>query len=263
MDYAAAKDSGAWHSAKELARRHEFTGIWDTELHSVFRDIAPYYELASDVASLGLYSRWRSRFVAWIDVQPGARVLDICAGTNAIGLGLLRREPAARVCAMDMSAAMQQVGQRAARARGFEIESVIGDVHTLPFPDESFDIVTLGWASRHLRIIDVLAEVKRVLKPGGAFYHCDMLRPRNPTVEALYCAYLKACVTATALLFRSGPAAWRCRNYFVRAIQQFYSAEEFSELLSHIGFSDVASRRVLAGVVAFHKAVKPGVLPTT
>lgn len=256
MEYARVGEDTPWFSAREWTRKREFGGVWSNELHAVFRDVAPYYDIASDVASFGLYSRWRRRFVSSIELRPGDEVLDICAGTNAIGLGLLHREPEARVCGMDKSVAMQQVGRRTAQSQGFEIESVIGDVHQLPFPDGSFDIVTLGWASRHLAIVDVLSEIKRVLRPGGAFHHCDMLRPRDPVVEGLYCAYVKACVTFTALAFRAGPEAWRCRDYFVRALRRFYSAEEFTELLSQIGFADISCWRAPGGVVAFHKAIK-------
>ena len=151
---------------------------------------------------------------------------------------------------------MQEVGQRQAREAGFAIESVIGDVHVLPFPDESFDIVTLQWASRHLKIMDVATEIRRVLKPGGRFHHCDMLRPRSKVVEALYGAYLKACVSMTALAFGCGPEAWSCRDYFVRAVKMFYSAEEFSRMLTQVGFTDVVSRTAGGGVVASHKAIK-------
>ena len=113
---------------------------------------------------------------------------------------------------MDRSAEMQAVGQERAHARGVHIHSTIGDVHELPFPDNHFDVVTLQWASRHLRIKRVLSEIRRVLKPGGRFHHCDMLRPANPTVEKLYYAYLRFCLSFTGFVFRSGPVA---RNNFV------------------------------------------------
>lgn len=151
---------------------------------------------------------------------------------------------------------MQRVGRRIARRIGVRIESVIGDAHRLPFPSDHFDVVTLGWASRHLRVLDVFAEIRRTLKPGGVFFHCDMLRPRSRIVEELYCAYLKTCVSVTALVFRSGPEARGCRDYFVKAIQTFYSADELSELLAQAGFSDISSKAVPYGVVAFHKATK-------
>ncbi len=158
-------------------RRYQFSVIWGDRLDAVFADVAPYYDFASNLASLGLCNWWRRRFVSFIEVAPGARVLDVCAGTNGVGIGLLQRQPDVRVFALDRSEAMQAVGDANTRALGFHIESIINDAHKLPFPDDCFDVVTLQWASRHLRVVDVFSEIKRVLKPGGRFYHCDVLRP--------------------------------------------------------------------------------------
>jgi demethylmenaquinone methyltransferase/2-methoxy-6-polyprenyl-1,4-benzoquinol methylase len=241
---------------REGARKYEFSRIWGNELHAVFAEVAPYYDAASDVASLGLCTRWRRRFISGIDLKPGDRVLDVCAGTNAVGIELLLKQPAASVCAMDRSKAMQDVGQRLTRRQGFNIESVIGDAHHLPFPDDSFDVATLQYASRHLSIVDVFAEVRRVLKPGGCFYHCDMLRPESRIVQGLYSAYLKACVSATAVIFRSSPATRDLRDYFVKAVQMFYSPAELTELLEHAGFSRVSAQVAPGGIMAIHGAYK-------
>ena len=244
-------------SNREGARKYEFSKIWIDRLDAVFADVAPYYDIASDFASLGLCSRWRRRFVSSIAVKPGDEVLDVCAGTNGVGIALLKKQPGIHVTAIDRSQAMQEVGGKRARALGLEIESVIKDVHALPFPDDSFDVVTLQWASRHLRVVDVFSEIRRVLKPGGCFYHCDMLRPERKLVGILYGAYLKACVSATALAFRSGSDAWFCRHYFVRAIEMFYSSRELTELLLRLGFTDVIDHTATGGIVAWHRAVKP------
>jgi demethylmenaquinone methyltransferase/2-methoxy-6-polyprenyl-1,4-benzoquinol methylase len=243
--------------AREQARRDEFSPVWQETLEAVFADVAPYYDIASDVASLGICSLWRRIFTASIAVAPGDRVLDVCAGTNGVGISLLKRQPDLTITAIDRSAAMQEEGQQRARARGFQIESHVSDVHRLPFPDASFDVVTLQFASRHLRVVEVFSEVRRVLRPGGAFYHCDMLRPENPVVATLYGGYLKACVAGTAMAFGSGKEARSCRDYFVRAIDLFYSARELTQLLTQIGFSGVTSRSAPGGVIAHHRAVKP------
>jgi demethylmenaquinone methyltransferase/2-methoxy-6-polyprenyl-1,4-benzoquinol methylase len=252
------EQAAQYFSGREGARKFAFSKIWGDELHDVFSDVAPYYDVASNVASLGLCKTWRRKFVNSVEIRPGDEVLDLCAGTNAVGIALLRREPRARVRALDRSKEMQEVGGQIARDQGFEIESHIGDAHKLPFADESFDIVTLQWASRHLQVVEVFSEVRRVLKPGGTFYHCDMLRPENQIVRALYSAYLKFCVSATALIFRSGAAAWRCRDYFVQAIEMFYSTRELSEMLEHLGFTDVSSDDAIGGFMATHRARKPG-----
>ena len=244
------------YHARERARVDEFAPIWQETLDAVFADVAPYYDIASDVASLGLCNRWRRRFTTSVETMSRGKVLDVCAGTNGVGIALLKRQPDLNIVAIDRSAAMQEVGQKRANARGFQIESHVKDVHALPFPDNSFDIVTLQWASRHLRVVDVFSEIRRVLRPGGTFYHCDMLKPENPMVATLYSGYLKACLAGTALAFGSGSEAWSCREYFVRAINLFYSAEELTELLQQIGFDKVTSDNALGGIVASHRAIK-------
>jgi demethylmenaquinone methyltransferase/2-methoxy-6-polyprenyl-1,4-benzoquinol methylase len=244
-------------ATREIAREERFNVVWTQELNDVFADVAPYYDRANYIASLGLWGWFLRKFMDTVDIRPGERALDVCAGTNAIGIALLKREPGLEVHAIDRSAAMQAVGRQRAEAEGFRIQSVIDDVHTLPYPDNSFDIATLQFASRHLRIRRVAAEIRRVLKPGGRFYHCDMLRPGNRTVERLYYAYLRFCLWFTGFLFRSGPAALNCKEYFIQALQMFYSAQELSDMLEDVGFREVTARTVFCGMLGFHRAVKP------
>ena len=244
-------------ATREIAREERFNVVWTQELNDVFADVAPYYDRANYIASLGLWGWFLRKFMDTVDVRPGERMLDVCAGTNAIGIALLKREPTLEVHAIDRSAAMQEVGRRRAEALGLRIRSVIHDVHSLPYPDNSFDLVTLQSASRHLRIRRVAEEIRRVLKPGGRFYHSDMLRPGNRAIEKLYYAYLGFCLWFTGFLFRSGPAALNCKEYFIQALQMFYSAQELSDLLEDAGFHNVTSKTVFSGMLGFHRAVKP------
>ena len=244
-------------ATREIAREERFNVVWTQELNDVFADVAPYYDRANYIASLGLWGWFLRQFMNTVDIRPGERVLDVCAGTNAIGIALLRREPTLEVHAIDRSAAMQEVGRRNAEALGMRIRSVIDDVHTLPYPDNTFDVVTLQFASRHLRIRRVASEIRRVLKPGGRFYHCDMLRPGNRVVERLYYTYLRFCLWFTGFLFRSGPAALNCKKYFIQALQMFYTPQELSDMLEDVGFRDVTAKTVFSGMLGFHRAVKP------
>jgi demethylmenaquinone methyltransferase/2-methoxy-6-polyprenyl-1,4-benzoquinol methylase len=240
----------------EHARERAFESIWSNEIDAVFSDVAEYYDRANVFATLGLIDSLRRRFLSTMDIQPDAKVLDVCAGTNVIGIDLLKKRPDLEVCAVDRSKAMQRVGRRLAQEKGVRIHSVICDAHELPFPDNHFDVVTLQWATRHLRALKVFSEIHRVLKPGGHFYHCDMLRPQAKLVEKVYCSYLKICLVLISRAFGSGSAALGCRAYFVEAIRMFYSVGELSSALSELGFSDVVGRPVLAGTVGFHAARK-------
>ena len=241
---------------RETIREERFNKVWTRQLDAVFADVAPYYDRANQVASLGLWTWFRDGFLDTIELKRGYKVLDVCAGTNAIGIGLLEREPSLEVHAIDRSEPMQRVGQERARAQRFHIDSVLGDVHHLPFPDNHFDLVTLQFASRHLRVKRVFTEIHRVLRPGGRFHHCDMLRPENPLVENIYYTYLKFCLTFTALVFNSGPTALECRRYFIDALQMFYSPEELSSVLRELGYRDVRVSTVFCGMLAYHNSTK-------
>lgn len=244
-------------AVREKVREERFRAVWNQQLDAVFADVARYYDRANVVASLGLWQWFLSVFMSTIEVRPGERVLDVCAGTNAVGIALLKREPTLRVTAIDRSAEMQEVGARRARALGFSIESVLGDVHELPFPDGSFDVVTLQFASRHLRVDRVFSEILRVLRPGGRFHHCDMLRPASPLVEKMYYAYLRMTLMFTGFWFQSSPAALECKRYFIRTLSMFYSADELSGILRSLGFQDVSCRTIFAGMLGCHRGVKP------
>ena len=245
------------YSQRDDSREDKFKQVWHEELNDVFADVARYYDRANYVASLGLWGWFRKKFISMIELQPGQQVLDVCAGTNAIGIALLQKQPGLHVTAVDRSEAMQEVGRQQAAKRGLHIDSVIHDVHQLPFPDNSFDVVTLQFASRHLRIYDVTREIMRVLKPGGHFYHSDMLRPDSKLVGTLYYTYLRGCLNFTAMVFRSNTAARNCREYFIDALQAFYSAPEFDQMLYDVGFKQVIHRTVFGGMLGFHKAMKP------
>ena len=244
-------------ATREAVREERFNDVWTNELNDAFADIARYYDRANEIAALGLWSTFLKRFMQTVDIRPQQKVLDVCAGTNAIGIALLKREPTLDVHAMDRSAEMQTVGAQNAAALGFQIKSTIGDVHKLPFPDNHFDVVTLQFASRHLRVREVFTEILRVLKPGGHFHHSDMLRPRNVIVKNLYFTYLKACLNFTSLIVGSSPAATKFKQYFIDALDLFYTAEELSIVLRELGFVEVSVDTVFYGMIGFHRAVKP------
>lgn len=148
-------------SCRKAPGRTSFKSIWTNDLKEVFSDVARYYDRANNIAAMGLLNGLRKKFIAGIELHQGQKALDVCAGTNVIGIDILTRQPDLQMHAIDRSSAMQKVGQQRARQRGLNIDSTISDVHELPFPDNQFDIVTLQYASRHLRVVEVFEEIRR------------------------------------------------------------------------------------------------------
>lgn len=243
---------------REHQRRLLFAGVWGELIPKVFEDVPKYYRPGNIVASLGLWELWVWQFIQTIKLRPHDRVLDVCAGTNDIGIRLLKKYPGIAMTAIDRSREMQEEGRNRAAKNNVHIQSVIQDVHELPFEDNTFDAVTLQAASRHLQLDKVLPEILRVLKPGGCFYHCDMLKPGHPLVEWAYLRFLRLSVAFTALIFGSTEASRNCGEYFKEAIHHFYTPEELSDVFRFVGFENVTCRKSLwGGMVGFHRSQKP------
>ncbi len=245
---------------KEDVRLSLFGETWRNLIPEVFRDVPAYYDQGNAVASLGSCARWSNTFATAIQrhLPPGAKVLDVCSGTHDVPLRLLELDPSLEVHAVDRSVHMTAEGQRRAAERNLTIRARVCDAHALPFEDNSFDAVTLQFASRHLEIIRTFREIRRVLKPGGIFCHNDMLRPASRIVEAPYLVYLRFSVWFTAQLFGSSTESLKCVRYFADAIRHFYRPRELAALLAGIGFEAVENRDFLTGVMSYHISRKPG-----
>ncbi len=244
---------------KEDLRSRLFGDTWRTLIPEVFRDVPAYYDKGNAVASLGHCSRWSNMFAAAIHrhLPPQSKVLDVCSGTHDIPLRLLATDPTLEIHTVDGSSHMTAEGQRRARERNLTIRAQVCDAHTLPFADNSFDAVTLQFASRHLEIVKAFKEIHRVLKPGGIFCHNDMLRPTSKIIEVPYLVYLRFSVWFTAKLFGSSAESLKCVGYFVKAIRHFYTPPELTALLKEVGFVGTESRSFLTGVLAYHISHKP------
>jgi len=238
-------------------REHLFGTIWDELIPKVFADVPSYYDKGNAVASLGLCAWWSDRFAKEIAVHDEAAVLDVCSGTHDAVRRLLVYKPKVTVFAADQSPEMTREGQRLAKEAGLSIRPAIADAHLLPYGDATFDAVTLQFATRHLRVVEVFKEIHRVLKPGGVFYHSDMLRPSLGIIERPYLCYLRSALYTTAVLFGSTNDSKRCVKYFTESIRHYLKPDEMAYLLRAVGFEDVRYRSFLTGVLCRHIARKP------
>ena len=130
-------------ASREAVREQRLGDVWSNDLNDVFADVAPYYDRANNIAALGQFGNFLRRFMQLVDLKPRQKVLDVCAGTNSVGIRLLKKQPGISVTAIDRSKEMQEQGTSDAQKAGLHIDSVIHDVHELPFPDNHFDVVTL------------------------------------------------------------------------------------------------------------------------
>ena len=179
---------------------------------------------------------------------PGATALDLAAGTGDIAFALADR--GAQAVGLDITHRMLQL----ARTKRRDVPLVTGDMMALPFSAARFDIVTTGYGLRNVPVIQpAIAEIARVLKPGGRFLSLDFNRPANGVVRAVYLAYLTVVGSALGLVLHRDPDTYR---YIPESIKRYPGAAAVSDIVRQQGFTSCEYIPVLGGLMAIHVATK-------
>ena len=210
-------------------------------VQAMFDRIAPVYDAMNGIMSAGLDQRWR-RITAEAAVRPGDRVLDACCGTG--DLALAAHAAGGRVTGLDFSERMlgRAMGKSAA------VEWRRGDALALPFPDGSFDAVTVGFGVRNLEDLGRgLAEFRRVLRQGGRLAVLEITQPRG-FLAPFYRVWFDGLVPLAGRLLPGGSAY----TYLPASVRRFPGPAEFSDLMRRSGFDPVAYRLFAGGIVALH-----------
>ena len=164
---------------------------------AVFDSVAGKYDLMNDVMSAGIHRAWKNWYVWQTGVKPGEAVLDLAAGTGDITLRLAKRmrgkeagaDIEGRLVSSDINAAMLKIGEERLHNKGWlkNLEFVIANAEALPFADNSFDLITMAFGLRNVTHQDkALAEMARVLKPGGRVLVLEFSRPKNAVINRFY-----------------------------------------------------------------------------
>ena len=215
----------------------------------MFNEVAKGYDFTNTVLSGGNATLWRIATVRAINPQPSERVLDIAAGTGTSSAALAKS--GAEVVALDFSPGMIEEG----RKRHPELTFVEGDAEALPFPPQSFDVVTISFGLRNVNNPQLaLGEMYRVLKPGGRVVICEFSHPDRAVVKGSYNAYLKYVMPAIAKLTSSNPQAY---TYLMDSIREWPTQEVLAQWMRAAGFTRVAYRNLTGGIVALHRGRAP------
>ena len=211
----------------------------------LFATIADRYDFITVVLSYGQDRRWKARLIALAGLRRDDRLLDLACGTGDILFAAADRVRLA--VGLDLTHRMLQLA-RAKRSAAL----VNGDMLALPFPAGSFTVVTVGYGLRNVPDLRAaIAEIRRVLAPGGRLLSLDFNRPSHPLIRRVYLLYLTLVGSTLGLLLHRDPDTYR---YIPESIRNYPGASGVAAMLREAGFSDVRTEPVLSGLMAIHFA---------
>ena len=226
-------------------------------VQKIYTEVARTYELANHVLTLGLDINWRKK-AARIAAQKGGDLwLDVCSGTGEMAQNLSAlSSDGVRIFAVDFSYPMLK--KAVEKSRAHDLLPAIAEAGVLPFPDESFDLVTISFATRNLNprkeiLESYIEEFNRVLKPGGHFVNLETSQPSAKIIRRFFHLYVKSIVKWVGWVLSGSKAGYR---YLSFTIPRFFAPDEFAEILRQSGFSEVEYHRLFLGVAAIHVAQK-------
>jgi demethylmenaquinone methyltransferase/2-methoxy-6-polyprenyl-1,4-benzoquinol methylase len=220
----------------------------------VFSSVASRYDLMNDLMSGGLHRAWKAFTVARSGARPGDRVLDVAGGTGDLARAFAKRVgPTGAVVLSDINAAMLRVGRDRLLDEGLAVPAVLADGEALPFGEGSFDVVTVAFGLRNMTHKErALAEMRRVLRPGGRLLVLEFSRVAKP-LEKAYDWYSFKVLPWLGRRVARDEASYR---YLAESIRMHPDQEALRRLMEQSGLENVQYHNLTAGVAALHVGFK-------
>ncbi len=239
------------------------------KVQDLFAEIAPRYDRINDIQSFGLHRLWKRRLVRLARIRPDEPALDVCCGTGDIAFALACR--GAMVTGLDFSEPMLAVARTRNRRgetglhsknkvddptqAGPALRFIQGDAERLPFPDDSFDVVTIGYGLRNLASWKTgLSEMQRVAKPGGRVLVLDFGKPDHPFWRAIYFGYLRFLVPGLGRVLCGNAEAY---SYILESLRHYPAQQGVAGQMRALDMIQVRIVNLLGGMMSINYGEKP------
>jgi demethylmenaquinone methyltransferase / 2-methoxy-6-polyprenyl-1,4-benzoquinol methylase len=223
-----------------------FSAANSTSIRDMFAGVAPRYDLANQILSLGLDRNWRKYVCERVSAWKPSQILDLATGSGILAEELVRTNVGSLVVAADFCVPMLQV----ARKRNVE-HLVVADGLALPFADASFDVITVAFGLRNMALLDrALSEMARTVRSGGHIVILDFSLPSGPLLPA-YRFYLHFILPRLAGWLTGEPAAYQ---YLGESIESFPRGAAMTALIEQAGFVNAIARPLSGGIVTAYSA---------
>ena len=221
-------------------------------VRAMFDRIVPRYDLMNHLMTFGMDIRWRKQ-IAKRAADMGDKVLDVATGTGDVAFDI-RTAGASDVIGLDFSPEMIAAAEAKGRARSSDIEFLIGDAMALPFSDDSFDACTVSFGLRNMPdYAAAIAEMTRVLRPGGRFICLEMTPYRKPVLGHLFSFYFEKIVPLIGGVLSGDATAYR---YLPKSVAAFPASTQMIMLMRAAGLTNTHVTMLGGGTVAIHTGLK-------
>ncbi|MET0535483.1 MAG: bifunctional demethylmenaquinone methyltransferase/2-methoxy-6-polyprenyl-1,4-benzoquinol methylase UbiE [Steroidobacter sp.] len=226
-------------------------------VRAVFESVAGNYDLMNDLMSAGTHRLWKRFALSQTGLRPGQRALDVAGGTGDLSAGMSKQVGNdGLVVLTDINAAMLAEGRNAMTDRGIvaNVRYSIANAERLPFPDSSFDCVTIGFGLRNVTDKPAaLRSMQRVLKPGGQLLILEFSHPVAPGLKPLYDAYSFSVLPWLGKVVARDADSYR---YLAESIRKFPQQETLVDMMREAGLESVRYHNLTGGIVALHRGYR-------
>ena len=222
------------------------------QVEAMFDAIAPRYDLLNRVLSFGIDQRWRKQAVALLEAERPERILDVATGTADLAIEALRLDPK-KVVGVDIAEEMLSRGREKIAEIGESDRVVLqrGDAEKLPFSDNQFHAALVAFGVRNFQDLDKgLAEIRRVLRPGGALVVLEFSKPRAFPIKQLYAFYSRYILPRVGRAVSKHDGAYR---YLPDSVAAFPDGEAFLDRMRQAGYHEPTCRPLTFGIASLYK----------
>ncbi len=225
------------------------------QVATMFNNIAPKYDFLNQLLSLGIHKGWRKKAIQFLAPKKPKKILDIATGTGDFAIEAMKLQPE-KVVGVDISEGMLKLGVEKIHKLQFEkhIELKLGDSENLPFEDNSFDAITVGFGVRNFEHLEKgIAEIYRVLNQGGTLAVLEFSKPKNFPIKQVYNFYFRYVTPTVGKIFSKDASAY---TYLPESVNAFPDGEDFLNVLKKAGFKECKAMPLTFGIASIYTGNK-------
>ena len=227
-----------------------------SQVSRMFNRIAPYYDFLNRLLSLGIDTIWRKKAIQRLESSQPQVILDVATGTADVAIETAKRLHPEKIIGLDISNEMLDIGRQKIKKRGLDTIITLeeGDSEALPYPDQTFDAITVAFGVRNFENLEKgLREMRRVLKDEGQIVIRELSRPRIFPIKQVFNAYFKYILPLIGRLTSKDPKAY---SYLYESVQAFPDGEDYVNILLKTGFKSNQCTPLTLGICSLYSGRK-------